>query len=498
MKKMKRILSAAFALILTLVLVTPAFAAGQDTNKSGTITINNAEPGKTYKAYRLFDLSYDGKEHYGYTVNEAWVKFFTEDAEGKALVNIDETNGNVTLKDNTEHGMQNLASKAKSYADRHSIKAVQEYTTQANEKKVIFENLSLGYYMTTTNAGGLYALDTTNPNTEMFEKNTEPTINKSADKTNVAYGTNVHYTIPFTRGGYVWGDYVITDIMTGLDMTDAQIQNIKITVNKENIASGWEKTYTKNTPNVGSNTLKITIPKAILEPYKSGTEFVLEYDAVAKKTVSMDNKVSMHYKNGPDVDKDTPWDEVKVANYEFNVKKIDETGSVLNGAMFELYTDKECTEANIMKFVKDNEKNTYRLAEAGETNVVTTISAGQAKVEGLAAGTYYLKETVAPDGYNKLVKPVKIEIKENLNTNENSKYHKQAFDNDGNRIDPTIVINNENLPDVNGEFILEVVNKTGTELPSTGGIGTTIFYAVGSVLILAAVIVLMIKKRKEH
>ncbi|WP_461815678.1 SpaA isopeptide-forming pilin-related protein [Faecalimonas sp.] len=490
MKKMKRILSAALALILTLVLVTPAFAAGQDTNKSGTITINNAEPGKTYKAYRLFDLSYDGKGHYGYTVNEAWVKFFTEDAEGKALVNIDETNGNVTLKDNTEQGMQNLASKAKSYAETNTIPAVKEYTTQANEKKVTFANLPLGYYMTTTNAGGLYALDTTNPNTEMFEKNTKPTINKSADKTNAAYGEIVNYEIPFTIGGYIWGDYIITDIMTGLDMTDEQVKNVKISLNNQNISESYTVKYDKNSPKAGANTLKVTIPAETLKKYTSGTKLVLKYAAVAKKTVSMDNKVSMEYNNGPNKTEKTPEYEVKVANYEFVVKKTDEDDKVLDGAVFGLYTDAACTEQNRMKFIKT--ENKYRLAEKNE-NGVADIVAGQVTIEGLAAGTYYLKEISAPDGYNKLIKPVKIVITENRNAEGTS-----AFDNLGNRIDPTITMNDGQINKVGNEFILKIINKTGTELPSTGGIGTTIFYAVGSVLILAAVIVLMIKKRKEH
>lgn len=487
MKKMKRILSAALALILTLVLVTPAFAAGQDTNKSGTITINNAEPGKTYKAYRLFDLSYDGKGHYGYTVNEAWVKFFTEDAEGKTLVNIDETNGNVTLKDNTEQGMQNLASKAKNYAEAHSIKAVQEHTTQANEKNVTFANLPLGYYMTTTNAGGLYALDTTNPNTEMFEKNTKPTINKSADKTNAAYGEIVNYEIPFTIGGYIWGDYIITDIMTGLDMTLEQQKSVTIKNGEQDIANQCKIEYTSGN---GSNTLKVTIPADVLKKYTSGTKLVLKYAAVAKKTVSMDNKVSMEYKNGPNKTEKTPEYEVKVANYEFVVKKTDEDDKVLDGAVFGLYTDAACTEQKRMKFIKT--ENKYRLAEKNE-NGVADIVAGQVTIEGLAAGTYYLKEISAPDGYNKLIKPVKIVITENRNEEGTS-----AFDNLGNRIDPTITMNDGQINKVGNEFILKIINKTGTELPSTGGIGTTIFYVVGSVLILGAVIVLVAKKRKDN
>lgn len=494
MKKIKRLLSATFALILTLILVTPAFAAGKNAETKGTITINNAEPGRTYKAYCLFDLSYDGKEHYGYTVNKNWEKFFTEDVVGKTMVNIDATNGNVTLKDGTEQGMQNLAKAAKDYAEANSIQAVQEKTTLVNEKKVTFENLPLGYYMTTTNVGGLYALDTTNPNTEMFEKNTSPTISKSADKTNAAYGTNIHYTIPFTRGGYVWGDYVITDVMTGLEMTDAQVKGIKITVEGKNIASNCTINYLSGN---GSNTLKVTILAETLKKYTSGTEFVLEYDAVAKKTVSMDNKVSMEYKNGPDATEHTPMYEVKVANYEFVVKKTDEDGKVLNGAVFGLYPDEACTEENRLKFIKTGDK--YRLAGKTEDNgAIADIAAGQVTIEGLAAGTYYLKEIASPAGYNKLIKPVKVQIDANINTNSSSKYYNQAFDDNGNRLDPTIKMNDGKVTKVGNEFILTIINKTGAELPSTGGIGTTVFYVVGGVLILTAVIVLMVKKRKDH
>ncbi|WP_461810255.1 SpaA isopeptide-forming pilin-related protein [Faecalimonas sp.] len=488
MKKMKRILSVALAFILTFVLVTPAFAEGQDRNNNGRITINNAEPEKTYKAYRLFDLSYDGR-NYGYTVNQDWVKFFTEDTEGQTLVNIDETNGNVTLKDNSEQGMQNLASKAKSYAEANTIQAVKEYTTKTNEKTVIFTDLPLGYYMTTTNTGGLYALDTTNPNTEMFEKNTKPTISKSANKTNAAYGDIVNYEIPFTVGGYIWGDYIITDSMTGLEMTAEQQNGVTIKNGGQDIAKQCNIEYTSGN---GSNTLKVTIPANVLKNYTSGTKFVLKYAAVAKKTVSMDNKVSMEYKNGPkEEDKTkTPESEVKVANYEFVVKKTDEADKVLDGAVFGLYTNEDCTEENRMKFIKTDAK--YRLAEKTE-NGVADIGAGQVTIEGLAAGTYYLKEISAPKGYNKLIKPVKIVITENRNDEGTS-----AFDNLGNRIDPTITMNDGQINKDGNEFVLKIVNKTGTELPSTGGIGTTVFYAVGSVLILAAVIVLMIKKRKDH
>lgn len=499
MKKIKKLMGVMFAIMMTFILATPAFAAGTS-NRQGKITINNAEIGKTYKAYRLFDLSLDASnKNYGYTLNETWKEFFTT-GKGKDYVTIDEENGNVKLVNETEAGMQALATVAQAYAEEKNIVAV-ETKEAVKEQKIVFENLTLGYYMVTTNAGGLYALDTTNPDTVMYEKNQKPTISKSADKPDAEYGETVHYTIPITRGGYIWGDYIITDTMTGLDMTTEQKDAVTIKrmeknsaqedIAKEDIASKCTIEYTSGT---ASNVLKVTIPAAVLEKYEPGTKFHLEYDATAKKTVSMDNKVSMEYNNSPNTTEETPKYEVKVANYEFVVKKTDEEGKVLEGATFELYRDENCTK--IMKFVQTD--NTYRLAEENETTATTTITAGQAKIEGLAAGTYYLKETKAPDGYNKLVKPVKIQITAILNTDKNSQYFNQAFDNDGNRIDPTIAINDKNVLNIGGEFILTVINKTGTELPSTGGIGTTVFYVIGGVLILAAVVVLMVKKRMSH
>lgn len=494
-------MGAVVALMMTVILSVPVLAA-EGTTKTGTITIKNAEPEQTYKAYRLFDLSYDAQgKHYGYTVNKEWEIFFT--GEGSKWVTIDKENGNVTLKNSTEPSttgqgiteseMQALAQAALKYAETNPVNPVETKNAIVGQD-VVFNNLKLGYYLVSSSKGALCALDTTDTEVEMYEKNTTPTINKSADKTNAAYGTNVHYTIPFTRGGYIWGDYVITDIMTGLDMTEVQKNAITIKTKTEGIDIKPECriVYTPNSPQSGSNTLKVTIPEETLKKYKSGTEFVLEYDAVAKQTVTMDNKVFMEYKNGPDKPGKTPVYEVKVANYEFNIKKTDEQQKPLEGATFELYTDENCTPDHIMKFVKDDRTNTYRLAEADET-FTTTITAGQAKIEGLAAGTYYLKETAAPDGYNKLVKPVKVEIIENLNQEGTS-----AFDQAGNRIDPTIKVNGTDVTKEENQFILQVVNKTGTELPSTGGIGTTIFYVVGGVLILAAVAILIVKKRKDQ
>lgn len=493
MRKMKKIFSTGLALMLVLMLAVPAFAA--PAANDGSITVNNPQDGQTYEAYQLFDLSLDGK-NYGYTVNAQWKDFFTTGA-GKDMVQIDQNNGNVTIVDGSADGLQKLAQAAKTYAEQNAGQ-VTKYTGTKAGNKVTFSNLPLGYYLVTTGTGALQALDTTNKNAVVYDKNVAPTIGKSADKTNAEYGETIHYTIPVTKGGYAWGAYVITDTMTGLDLKQ---NSITLKVNGQ-VVNTSDYTVESTT-----NTLKVTIPESTLNKrnadntdfvYPAGTQFVLEYDAVAKRTISVDNKVSMEYHTDPNTTTTTPEYTVKVANYEFVVKKTDEQGNGLT-ATFQLYRDADCTQ--LMEFIHTG--NNYRLAEVGEqassgSERTSTITAGEATIQGLKAGTYYLKEIDAPAGYNKLVQPVKVEIIENRNTTTNSPYYGQAFDQDGNRIPPTIKMNDQNVTVSDGKFVLKVVNKTGTELPSTGGVGTTVFYVVGGLLMAAAVVVLVLKKRMQH
>lgn len=496
MKRIRQILSVTLVLILALVLAVPTFAAGAVND--GIIQINNAWDGKTYKAYCLFDLnlSQDGTR-YSYSINADWKNFFTT-GKGKEFISIDPDNGNVTLKSDTADDLQKLAAEAKTYAEAN---AVRNYTATGTAPTLTFSNLPLGYYLVTTDAGALQALDTTNKNAVIYEKNAAPKIDKSANHTNAAYGETVHFTIPVTRGGYVWGDYVIRDTMNGLVLKE---DTIKLSVNNTPLTKGNDYTVTPM-----DNTLTVTIPEKTLNKrndsntdfvYPAGTQFVLEYDAVAKQTVSMENKVVMDYKTNPSVtipDGKTPEHIVKVANYEFIVKKTDERDTVLNGAVFELHTQEDCAD-KALEFIKTGEN--YRLAEANETagegsEKTSKITAGNAKIEGLAAGTYYLKEITAPAHYNKLVNPVKIEIIAKLNSDTQSQYSGQAFDNLGNRLKPTIKMNNQEVSAEGADFVVTIINRAGTELPSTGGMGTTVFYVIGGLLMTAALVALIAKKR---
>ncbi len=489
MNKMKRFLIIAMVLMLAMTMAVPALAAEP---ALGSITVRNAVDGQTYRAYRLFDLSLDASgKHYGYTVNPEWNEFFTTGG-GQNYVAVDPDNGGVTLTKATADDLQKLAQAAQKYAKEKNLTAL-EPTETAPELK--FSNVPLGYYLVTTGAGTLQALDTTDVDAVVYEKNTAPEIGKTADKTNAAIGETVHFVISVTKGGYAWGDYVIKDTMTGLVLKP---ETVKVK------AGGAELSADNFITAFTDTTLTVTIPEKILNlrneqdtdfVYPAGTKFEVEYNAVANKTVDMDNTVSMEYKTDPTVSTSTPTHTVKVANYEFTVKKTDEEKHPLEGASFELHRLEDCTDA-AMEFVKT--ENSYRLpntAEAGSAKT-SVITAGEAKIEGLAAGVYYLKEMAAPNGYNKLAKPVKVEIIEHINDIPGDLYFGQAFDSQGKRLAPTIKIDGQT--ELNGDFVLTVVNKSGIELPSTGGVGTTVFYVAGGILMAAAVVALILKKRRSR
>ena len=151
----------------------------------------------------------------------------------------------------------------------------------------------------------------------------------------------------------------------------------------------------------------------------------------------------------------------------------------LAGAIFQLSRD--AAGAEVIKLVKVDD-TTYRLALPTETDTavdtITTGNSGELVINGLADGTYYLTETKAPRGYNLLREPVNVTIG-----------HKDA----NGKLTETSFVADQTQTDTSG--VVKVENNAGAELPSTGGIGTTAFYVLGSAMALGAVILLVTKKR---
>lgn len=189
------------------------------------------------------------------------------------------------------------------------------------------------------------------------------------------------------------------------------------------------------------------------------------------------NSVYLQYSNNPRIDTSldhTTTSEVRVYTYQLNNTKYhdeDKPGNELEGAGFRLYSDEACN--NEIKLKKNNDGTYSRDFSTGASGVeMISDNKGQFNVKGLDAGTYYLKETTPPKDYNACA-------------------------------DKEIVISathDVNHVSLSGNLSTTIINKKdgGITLPSTGGIGTTIFYVVGGGLMVAAIVLLVTKKRMEN
>ena len=178
-----------------------------------------------------------------------------------------------------------------------------------------------------------------------------------------------------------------------------------------------------------------------------------------------------------------------VYNFNMDVDKYDgtDTNKKLKDAVFVLYKS-DGTGNKYYKWDEVNKKVTW-VAEAEKETAATqkaTNEYGKATFEGLKAGTYYLEEITAPKGYNKLKDPVEVKIEPTYDTNGT--------------LDTSAGTCKLTQDAANGNHYYQVqsiANKAGAVLPSTGGIGTTIFYVLGSILVLGAAVLLIVKKRMK-
>lgn len=468
MKHVRTILTLFVALAMALALSLPAFAASGTYDNSGSITIDNAVPGQTYNIYQVLVLeSYDtDKEAYAYKANLDWENWLETQTN---YVSIDEQ-GYVTWVEDAD--VVAFAKAALAYAKDNKIEATQ--TQPATSATVTFSSLSLGYYLVDSSLGTLCSLDTTSPSVIMKEKNEPPTVEKKVqedstdnwgDENTAQIGDTVNFktTITIKPGAQ---NYVLHDEMSeGLTLNP---NSITLTLNDTPLN---QEHYAVLTSNLDDDCdFHITFTQAYLDTITEETVVVVTYSAILNENavISNDantNKTKLDYGEN----NETTWDETKTYTFLFDIVKTGEDSIILDGAKFKLY-DSE-TGGNEIPVVKISD-GVYRLAKAGETGVEMETFNGQIEVRGLDANTtYWLQETEAPDGYNKLPDRVEVKI-------------------EGNNLNATVK---------NGTWMdggVHVVNKTGSLLPSTGGMGTTLFYIGGGALVVLAIVLLVIKKRR--
>lgn len=493
MKHTRQFFALVLALVLTLGLCATAFA---DEAKPGSITISNPAQGKTYEVFKLLDVVEDESDlaNNGFIyklTTDAWADFITnvKDGSGENYFNLFENGGKkyVLANENLKNGIADFAAKAKAYAETNKLAPLKTAKAEA-EGALEISGLDLGYYLVRSDLGILCSLDTTAPNAEVREKNEATVIVKNVEDTtkkqNVAeIGTYVKFTIRITVNDKAPVNYKLVDEMTdGLTFVNDAEHPLTVTVN-ENTLDAANYKVTETTEPRGFTLAFNNNAEGSASILKTGDAVTVTYYAqINENAVIADeanvNKAKVEY----GTNSHTEYDTTETYVWKMNIVKYtmeQGTEKKLAGATFQLSRD--AAGAQVIKLVKVDD-TTYRLALPTETDTavdtITTGETGELVINGLADGTYYLTETKAPRGYNLLREPVKVTV---AHKTENGKLTETSF------------VADQTETDTSG--VVKVENNTGAELPSTGGIGTTAFYVLGSAMALGAVILLVTKKR---
>ena len=495
MKYMKKFMALLAALTLALTMAVPAFAASGTESSKGTITIDNAVTGTTYNAYRIFDLeSYDTvKDAYSYKLSTKWENFpeyrttiDAKEVKAKDFFSVNSA-GYIEWNDAKKEAGADFAKLAKAFVDANNIECDKKET--ASSATVTFTDLTLGYYLVDTSLGSLCSLDTTEPSVTIKEKNSDTTIEKKivitgitgdekVDSNSAGIGDTVNFSITITvKDGDPKG-YVLHDKLSGLTF-DPNSLEVKVGTTKLN--AGTDYTLDEKPADVDSFDVKFTDGKL-----KPNDVVVVTYSAkvAADATIAgagNTNKAHLVYNGKPSTEEKTTTYVWKLNVHKYTLNSTNDEVA-LNGAKFVLYR-KDGTEKKYAKLTGD--KIASWVTDKSSATTLETSGKGDILIEGLNEGTYYLEETEAPAGYNKLTEPIEVEINATTSITSGSE---------------TVRYKNSSEPSYTqaADATVKVLNKAGTQLPSTGGIGTTIFYVIGGGLMAVAAVLLVAKKRMNN
>lgn len=452
MKKMKKIFALLIAMVMVLGMSTSVFAA------SITVTPpENAKGTNTYTVYKVFDVTRNG--------SAVAYKLVGSDTLNNAMkaAGFSEANGYVTLANAGEELTSAQIEAIKGFVTGDDIVGT---ITTTDTTAASLNNLGEGYYYVTTTTGSAVMINTSTDTVSINDKNTITVVDKVAGsnfdqeskKAIASVGTDLPFTATITVGKGAH-DVVFTDTMTGmtfnassLQIDGAAVTNTVATV--ESTTNGFTVKFTDAYINARNTTGESTI---VLTYTGKVTDEALTVD-VANNTASV--------KTG---DGNQNTSEVDVFNAKLTVTKYDGKNTeattddtALEGAGFKLKN------AEGQYYIKAADGSISWGAEAEATEVMANTGNDKnvAVFTGLGVGTYTLVESTVPAGYNKAD-------------------------------DQTITVA---LSDVTGESLTlektaDVIDMAGSTLPSTGGIGTTIFYIIGAILVVGAGVVLVTRRR---
>ena len=507
MKMIKRLTTILFIIMMVLMTTTMVFAdepadtaEGVSPTDKGTIRITNAIKDQDYKVYKIFDLeSYSGT-NYSYKVVSEWEDFFATGGEGSSYVTLD-SDGYINSFTLTETDAPEFAKKALAYATTKSVSVISVTPTKTDNadgtQTITYNDVDMGYYLVDSSVGALCSLNTTNLTATITEKNSVPTVQKKVGYSGGSFyaannSAKIGQVLSFQtiiNVGDGAQNYILHDKMdAGLTYKDSSLKvYIKKTTDGDFSLLDSAK-YTLKIPARDGDTFDIEFQPYFLDGLKKGDKIKIEYEATLNENAVIGstgnkNKAWLSYgDNKTTTEKQTITRTFGIPVFKFYKTDVAGTTSEqpLANVKFKLSSNADAdinNDNDFIKFVKDTTTDVYRKALDTETASSTELvsnNSGNITLQGLAGETYYLYETETVKGYNKLTKPVQIRIKPD---------GKIEYANKG-----------ETLQAVGADGLVKVENKTGTVLPSTGGVGTTMMYIVGAVLLIGSGVVLITKK----
>lgn len=525
-KAMKKLMAALLAVAMVCAMVAPAFAA----SATSTHTITAPNNDHTYEIYQIFT----GTPTTDATTNQTILSDIKWGANADSSYNKGDAVPDTVLTDlATVSGTNETAilTVVKKYVDLNGTPAY----TASHSTSV---SVPAGYYLikdidtATVDSHTLYIVEVVDKNIEITPKTDAPSVEKKVQEntkypTDGGYDTGYNDTadyhigdmVPFKLIGripdmshYQPYKYVFHDTLSkAFDAPDQSAIKVSLSDSKATLGTDIDSTfYTvdvttdaagKTTITVSFNDLKsvtgVAKDKYIVVSYSAKLN---EKASIGQGTPGNTNEVYLEYSNNPNGTGTgkTLEDKVIVFTYELDVNKVDgnNVDKKLPGAKFKLLNSDQTKYAQV-------DANSKLIGWTNDETTATELESdvnGLFKVIGLDDGTYFLKETLAPSGYNTLAEPIKLVISANTNNGQLGSGNTTELEtisvtvgNDPSASGATTVGNS-----ATGTVNITVKNNRGTTLPGTGGIGTTIFYVIGGGLMVAAAILLITKKRMEN
>lgn len=496
MKLARKLVTLAIVLAMVMAFMIPTAMA----DTAGTITIDGAVKGQTYTAYKVFSVTYS-EDVYNYSIDSGsafydTISKFADNADnGMTLLQVnDTTTYNVVVDEDTFTAAKAAELAAALNAD--TSKPMAAGTVTAGDSAATIAVGELGYYFVDSSLGSLCALNTTNNNVTIYEKNALPTLTKTVaengiyrEEATASIGQEVSFKLVANTGTNtkapdvalgVDADYVITDkLPAGMDFD--KITSVAVG------ETGWTEN-TEYTVSHTNNVLTITLKAQYVQALGQNKDIEIIYTAKLNANAVIagegnTNSAILTYNNY-----NTTPDTSKVYTYAMALEKYNDAGANLAGATFRFPFTATQVQAGT-----EATPAIYKVSAPTGTTEIVTPASGVIVVVGLDVASYTVSETEAPAGYNKLTANVEIPVEATNvatvnKTFETTQKKSVTFTAEADAGNYQIAANS----------IIGVENMTGTVLPSTGGIGTTIFYVLGGVMFLGALVILFTNKRMRQ